>query len=124
MAVSRVQWEGMVWSRSAWRLAAQRVHLLHLIRTGWGHAPILLLLHAVGVVWPSAPSPFATLHRTSGDLHPLLQDVCGCVAVSEPIQALPHIALFWKRASPIDGYYFQHRTQGTTVYIAALTPGK
>jgi hypothetical protein len=29
-----------------------------------------------------------------------------------------------KRASPIGGYYFQHRTKGPVVYITALTPSK
>jgi hypothetical protein len=31
---------------------------------------------------------------------------------------------FKKRVSPIDGYYFQHRTKGPTVYITARTPDK
>jgi hypothetical protein len=29
-----------------------------------------------------------------------------------------------KRVSPINGYYFQHRTKGLAMYITALTPGK
>jgi hypothetical protein len=42
------------------------------------------------------------------------------------------VRLFWlfhmlrssrKRASTINGYYFQHRTKGPTVYIVALTLG-
>jgi hypothetical protein len=45
----------------------------------------------------------------------------------------PSMHLFWlfhmlrsfeKWVSPISGYYFQHRTKGPTVYIAALTPIK
>jgi hypothetical protein len=31
---------------------------------------------------------------------------------------------FGKRTSPIDGYFFQHMTKGTTVYIVVLTPIK
>jgi hypothetical protein len=29
-----------------------------------------------------------------------------------------------RSASPIGGYYFQHRTKGPAVYIATLIPGK
>jgi hypothetical protein len=45
----------------------------------------------------------------------------------------PSMRLFWlfhmlrsseKRASPIGGYYFKHRTKGPDVYITALTLGK
>jgi hypothetical protein len=43
------------------------------------------------------------------------------------------VRLFWlfhvlrsseKRASPLSGYYLQHRTKGLAMYIAALSPGK
>jgi hypothetical protein len=29
---------------------------------------------------------------------------------------------FRKRASPINGYYFEHKTKGLALYIASLTP--
>jgi hypothetical protein len=45
-----------VWIRSARWLAARRVHLLQLLCFGRAHTPVLLLLpHAVGELWPSAP---------------------------------------------------------------------
>jgi hypothetical protein len=31
---------------------------------------------------------------------------------------------FAERASPLYGYYFQHRSRGSAVYITALTPGE
>jgi hypothetical protein len=59
-------------SRSTWRLAVWRVHLLHLVRPGWACAPVLLLLHVVGDLQPSTPSPFTTLHHVGGNLRPPL----------------------------------------------------
>jgi hypothetical protein len=73
--------------------------LLHLICPGWACAPVLLL-HAMGVVWTLAPSPFTTLHHAGGDLRPLLQDVGGRADISAPIQDLPHAALFRKEDIP------------------------
>jgi hypothetical protein len=56
------------------------------------------------------------LHHAGSDLHPPLRDVCG----RAPVPSLPHAMLFRKRASPIDGYYFQHKTKGPDVYVVAL----
>jgi hypothetical protein len=72
MKVAEMQWEGMVRGCSARRLAIRRVHLLHLLCPVWAHAPVLLLLHVVGDLGPSARSPFVALHHDGGDLHPPL----------------------------------------------------
>jgi hypothetical protein len=120
MVVAGVRLEDTVWSHSAWRLVACQVHLLLLLCHVWARAPVLLLLHVVGDLWPSAPSPFIALHHAGGDLCPPL----GYAAVGTPVLALPCVALFQKKASPIGGYYFQHRTKGPAVYIIAITLGK
>jgi hypothetical protein len=45
--------------------------------------------HAAGVLRASALTPVATLHHAGGDLHPLLQDVRGGVAVGAPVPVDP-----------------------------------
>jgi hypothetical protein len=79
---------------SARQLAVLRVHLLHLVCPGWARTPILLLLlHTIGVVRPSAPSPFTALHHAGDDL-------CGHAAIGVPVQALLCAALFQKEDIP------------------------
>jgi hypothetical protein len=117
IAIVRARWEGMVQSHSAQRLVAQRVHLLH------SHA-------LAGLVLPF--SYFLTLlewydlqlHHLSSHsitLVVIFVHVCVMYVVVRPSMCL--FRLFHmvcsseKRASPTGGYYFQHITKGSVVYI-------
>jgi hypothetical protein len=75
-------------ARPTWRL-----HLLLGVHPGRAHVVALLLLHcAAGALWSLASTPVATLHHAGGDLHPLLQDVCGGAAIGAPVLAVSRVA--------------------------------
>jgi hypothetical protein len=70
------------WHPPAHQPLARGVHLLLLLCRDWaGAAGVFLPLHVVGVLRAPAVAPFAALPHSSGDLHPLLQDVCFHAAI-------------------------------------------